>query len=211
MAGKLYSQDATGQWYEYSGSQFLAWVDPALEFELVAGRHAGKSGQRRRSGDQRWRLDVRHRKNQRRHLYSAKWESGRYAAAVGLKVANGGSLYSFNAQGQWFQWTGTKWSAIANPNPLVTTLVSDTGSSSTDGITSNPAIKGTGEANTLVTIKEGGTVSARRWPTAREPGALRRPALADGAHTLTATQTDLAGNTGTATLSFTLDTTAAGA
>ena len=30
--------------------------------------------------------------------------------------------------------------------------------------------------------------------------------LADGAHTLTATQTDLAGNTGTATLSFTLDT-----
>ena len=32
--------------------------------------------------------------------------------------------------------------------------------------------------------------------------------LADGAHTFTATQTDLAGNTVTATLSFTLDTTA---
>ena len=32
--------------------------------------------------------------------------------------------------------------------------------------------------------------------------------LADGAHTLTASQTDLAGNTGTATLSFTLDSDA---
>ena len=36
-------------------------------------------------------------------------------------------------------------------------LVSDTGSSSTDRITSNPAITGIGQANTLVTIKEGGT------------------------------------------------------
>ena len=34
--------------------------------------------------------------------------------------------------------------------------------------------------------------------------------LIDGAHTLTATQTDLAGNTGTATLSFMLDTSLAG-
>ena len=37
-------------------------------------------------------------------------------------------------------------------------LVSDTGSSASDGITSNPAIKGTGQANTVVTIKEGSTV-----------------------------------------------------
>ena len=36
-------------------------------------------------------------------------------------------------------------------------LVSDTGSSASDGITSNPAVKGTGQANTVVTIKEGST------------------------------------------------------
>ena len=36
-------------------------------------------------------------------------------------------------------------------------LVSDTGSSATDKITSNPAIKGTGQASTVVTIKEGTT------------------------------------------------------
>ena len=36
-------------------------------------------------------------------------------------------------------------------------LVSDTGSSASDKITSNPAIKGTGQANTVVTIKEGST------------------------------------------------------
>ena len=35
-------------------------------------------------------------------------------------------------------------------------LVSDTGSSASDNVTSNPAITGVGQANTLVTIKEGG-------------------------------------------------------
>ena len=29
--GKLYSRDTTGQWYEWSGSRWLAWVDPTLE------------------------------------------------------------------------------------------------------------------------------------------------------------------------------------
>ena len=37
-------------------------------------------------------------------------------------------------------------------------LVSDTGGSASDGITSNPAIKGTGKANAAVTIKEGAAV-----------------------------------------------------
>ena len=84
-------------------------------------------------------------------------------------------------------------------------LVSDTGSSATDKITSNPAVKGVGQANTLVTIKEGGATLGTT--TADSTGSLElHPAgLADGAHMLTASQTDLAGNTGTATLSFTLD------
>ena len=89
-------------------------------------------------------------------------------------------------------------------------LVSDTGSSATDKITSNPAIKGTGQANTLVTIKEGGTVLGTTTADSTGAWSFTPAGLADGAHTLTATQTDLAGNTGTATLSFTLDTDSAG-
>src|SRR3954464_4759092 len=58
------------------------------------------------------------------------------AAATWLKVANSGTLYSINAQGQWFRWTGTTWSAIANPDPLTMALVSDTGNLAPDGITS---------------------------------------------------------------------------
>ena len=86
-------------------------------------------------------------------------------------------------------------------------LVSDTGSSATDKITSNPAIKGTGQASTVVTIKEGSTILGT--PTADSTGAwsFTPTGLLDGAHTLSAFQTDLAGNTGTATLSFTLDKT----
>ena len=87
-------------------------------------------------------------------------------------------------------------------------LVSDTGSSSSDGITSNPAIKGTGQANTVVTIMEGGTVLGTTTADAAGAWSFTAAGLADGAHTLTASQTDAAGNTGTATLSFTLDKTA---
>ena len=91
---------------------------------------------------------------------------------------------------------------------LSLTLVSDTGSSASDGITSNPAVKGTAQANTLVTIKEGNIVLGTVTADATGAWSFTPAGLADGAHTLTATQTDLAGNTGTATLSFTLDTTA---
>ncbi len=86
-------------------------------------------------------------------------------------------------------------------------LASDTGSSATDKITSNPAIKGIGQASTVVTIKEGSTTLGT--PTADSTGAwsYMPSGFLDGAHTLTATQTNLAGNTVTATLSFTLDKT----
>ncbi len=89
-------------------------------------------------------------------------------------------------------------------------LVADTGSSSTDRITSNPAIKGTGQANTLVTITEGGVTLGTTMADATGAWSFTPNGLADGAHTFSASQTDLAGNTGTATLSFTLDSDGAG-
>jgi hypothetical protein len=205
--GKLYSCDTTGQWYEWSGSQFLAWVDPALEATRSADGTLVKAG----SGgglvtsDGVWTFSTGKTGAGNYILLNDKIVG--YAAAIGLEVADGGNLYSLNAQGQWFRWTGTTWSAAANPNPLTTTLVSDTGTSSTDGITSNPAITGSAQANTLVTIKEGSTVLGTTTADGTGAWSFTPAGLADGAHTLTVTQTDLAGNTGTAALSFTLDTT----
>jgi len=94
--------------------------------------------------------------------------------------------------------------------PTVTaTLVSDTGSSSSDKITSNPAVTGVAVANSAVTISEGGTVLGT--VTASSSGAWSfTPVLSDGTHTLVANATDAAGNAGTASLTFTLDTTATG-
>jgi hypothetical protein len=93
------------------------------------------------------------------------------------------------------------------PPGLSIGLVWDTGSSATDIITSNPAIKGTADANTLVTIKEGTTTLGTTTASSTGAWSFTPSGLADGAHILTATETDLAGNTGTATLSFALDTT----
>ena len=86
-------------------------------------------------------------------------------------------------------------------------LLSDTGSSSTDKITSNPAVEGRGDANTLVTIREGGTTLGTAMTDSTGLWSFPPTSLDAGAHTLTATQTDLAGNTGSATLNFTYDKT----
>jgi hypothetical protein len=215
--GKLYSRDAAGQWFQWSDSRWLAWVDPTLEATLSQDDSVVQAG----SGggvvtaDGVWTFSTGKAIGGNYILLNGKWVG--HGAGVELKVANGGKLYSRDVAGQWFQWNGAKWSAIVNPGAVVDTtapvvsmaLVADTGSSGTDQITSNPTVTGTGEANTVVTIKavDGATLG---MVTADDAGAwsFTPIGLADGAHTLTATQTDLAGNTGTATLSFTLDRTA---
>jgi len=94
--------------------------------------------------------------------------------------------------------------------PLVTEkLVSDTGASASDKISSNDALSGGGDANATVQLTIDG-VSSAVTATASSTGAWTfTPAgLADGSHTVVASETDGAGNTATASLAFTLDTTA---
>ncbi len=94
------------------------------------------------------------------------------------------------------------------PTALGLTSATDTGISHTDGITADvmPTITGgtTGHDGDVVTVYDGGsaigsaTVSSGAWsftPTS---------ALSAGAHSLTATETDLAGNVSTPTSAFAL-------
>ena len=86
-------------------------------------------------------------------------------------------------------------------------LARDTGSSATDKITSNPTLAGTGDANALVTLTKGTTVLGTT--TANATGAWSftpSTGLVQGANTLTASETDAAGNTGSSSLTFTYDT-----
>ena len=95
--------------------------------------------------------------------------------------------------------------------PAVTVaLASDTGSSSSDKITSNPALSGTGDANAVVTLTEGATVLGTTTANASGAWSFTPSGLAQGTQTIVASETDAAGNTGTASLTFTLDTRGAG-
>ena len=92
------------------------------------------------------------------------------------------------------------------PPALAVMLAVDTGASSTDNITNNAALAGSGDANAIVTISENG--AALGTTTANGAGDWTfGPLLSDGAHTLTVSETDTAGNTGTTALTFTLDRT----
>ena len=99
---------------------------------------------------------------------------------------------------------------LSTTGPTVTeALVSDTGTSATDHVTTNPALNGTGLANTVVQFTIDGVVSATTVTTdAQGAWSFTPSGLANGAHTIVASQTDSFGNTGSASLSFTLDTTA---
>jgi hypothetical protein len=93
--------------------------------------------------------------------------------------------------------------------PVVTErLVNVTGSSSTDHITSNDTLTGSGDANALVTFKEGSTTLGTTTAAANGSWSFTPSGLADGTHAIVASETDTAGNTATTSLNFTLDTTA---
>jgi hypothetical protein len=88
-------------------------------------------------------------------------------------------------------------------------LTFSAGTSSSDNITSNDALSGTGLANTAVYFTIDGTPTASTVMTdANGAWSFTPSGLADGVHTIVASQTDTLGYTGTVSLSFTLDTTA---
>ncbi|MDB5498190.1 MAG: putative internalin [Phenylobacterium sp.] len=103
-----------------------------------------------------------------------------------------------------FNWT------VDTVAPAVTNhLASDTGASSSDRITSNPALTGATDPNAVVHFTvDGAAIAATATASAAGAWSFTPSGLADGAHTILASSTGAAGNTGTASLSFTLDTTA---
>jgi hypothetical protein len=94
--------------------------------------------------------------------------------------------------------------------PAVTAgLRSDTGASATDKVTSSAALTGTGDTGAVVHFTvDGSALAATATADANGLWSYIPTGLAEGMHTIVATETDLAGNAGSASLTFTLDTTA---
>ena len=129
---------------------------------------------------------------------------------------SGGQSFSYQLAGQQsgtviridYPGNGSVLRLVAKSPPLVTAaLAHDTGTSATDKITADPALIGAGDPNATVHFTIDGTPNAATV-TADAAGAWRyTPAgLADGVHTIVASETDAAGQTGISSLTFRLDT-----
>ena len=93
--------------------------------------------------------------------------------------------------------------------PVVTIALSnDTGVSATDKITSHDTLTGTTDPNAVVKIALGSTVLGNATAYASGMWSFTPVALADGQYAVTASETNAAGLTGSASLAFTLDTIA---
>ena len=88
---------------------------------------------------------------------------------------------------------------------MTVALAHDTG---TNNVTSNDALTGTADANATVTLTEGSTVLGSTTANASGVWAFTPTGLAQGAQTVTASETNAAGLTGSSSLTFTYDTTA---
>ncbi|WP_336490494.1 Ig-like domain-containing protein [Methylobacterium nigriterrae] len=138
---------------------------------------------------------------------------------------NGGTAGITVAAGTYTDAAGNTGTAGATPSLLfdtlapeapsapALTLASDTGASHTDGITSltTPAITGTAEAGTAVTLYDTDGVTVLGSATATGGNySITSSTLAQGAHTLSVKATDAAGNVSSASATFdvTIDTTA---
>src|SRR6185369_6886485 len=93
-------------------------------------------------------------------------------------------------------------------SPTVTAIIkNDTGASSTDHITNDSTLTGSGDALALVRfVVDGSPIATTVMADASGIWVFRPAGLTDGTHTILASETDLAGNTGTASLAFTFDT-----
>ena len=95
------------------------------------------------------------------------------------------------------------------PPAVTEQLKNDTGTSATDKITSDPTVTGSGDPNAVVHfIVDGSSIAATATATSTGAWTFTPMGLADGSHTIVASETDAAGNTGSVSLTFTLDTTA---
>ena len=149
------------------------------------------------------------------------------ATLLGSAVANGSGAWSFTTgtlSSAAHSFTATATDAAGNTEvasaalavtidthvPAVTeSLAGDTGISSTDKITSNDTLTGTGDANAVVHFTvDGNAIAGTATANASGVWTFTPTGLADGSHTIVASETDAAGTTGTASLTFTLDTTA---
>ena len=98
--------------------------------------------------------------------------------------------------------------APAAPTALDLDTASDTGNSTTDNLTMDdtPTISGTAEGNSIVTLSSNvGGVIGSATATAGGTWSVTSSALADGTHSITATATDLAGNTSGSSTGLTIE------
>src|SRR5207247_2281803 len=90
---------------------------------------------------------------------------------------------------------------------LTEKLASDSGASASDKITANPALTGTADPNAVVHFTvDGAAVAATATADATGAWSYTPAGLAAGSHTVVASETDAAGNSGSASLTFTLST-----
>jgi hypothetical protein len=138
---------------------------------------------------------------------------------------NGGTASITVASASYTDTAGNNGGAGTTPSLVFDTLTpaaptnalasgSDSGSSSSDGITSvtTPVINGTAEANATVTLYDTDGTTVLGTTTADGSGnwSITSSALGDGAHTVTGKATDTAGNVGSVStnLNITIDTSA---
>ncbi len=93
--------------------------------------------------------------------------------------------------------------------PVTVALVSDTGASATDGVTSDDSLSGKADPNSVMTLTiDGKAVAATITANSSGIWTYTPTGLADRSHTVDVSGTNDAGGTGTASLSFTLETQA---
>ncbi len=93
----------------------------------------------------------------------------------------------------------------SGPPAVTESLLNDTGISPSDLITSDPTLTGSGDANAVVHFTiDGNSVATTATADANGVWTFTPTGLAAGQHTIVASETDAAGNTGTASLTVTL-------
>ena len=116
--GNVYADNAQGQWYEWSGGGWAATTNPTGTTTPIAVSADGStllpgSGGSLVTSAGTWTFSS--STNSYGNLILLNGAAATDGSATELEVANQGNLYADNAQGQWYEWTGSSWTSTSAP------------------------------------------------------------------------------------------------
>ena len=115
-SGKMFTKNSLGQWFKWTGSAWQLSSDPT-PLSPDGSTITSTSGGSLSTADGKWTFGTASNSFGRAILRNGIGAGSGYG--VLLEVAQSGKMFTKNAYGGWYKWTGSAWLLSTDPTPAM--------------------------------------------------------------------------------------------